>query len=80
LEYIGTTDPVTAVNSVRSSLAYCVIVLHLAFDFFRELNVLITGHQAFFTRKALTQIARTTLQNLSDLEQPWRCANEIEPQ
>jgi D-lactate dehydrogenase len=41
---------------------------------------LITGHQAFFTRNALTQIARTTLQNLSDLEQPWRCANEIEPQ
>jgi D-lactate dehydrogenase len=42
-------------------------------------NVLITGHQAFFTSTALTQIARTTLQNLSDLEQTGRCANEIEP-
>ena len=42
-------------------------------------NVLITGHQAFFTSNALTQIARTTLQNLSDLEQTGRCDNEIEP-
>lgn len=29
-------------------------------------NVLITGHQAFFTREALEAIARTTLQNLRD--------------
>ena len=28
-------------------------------------NVLITGHQAFFTREAMTQIARTTLANLN---------------
>lgn len=42
-------------------------------------NVLITGHQAFFTSNALTQIARTTLQNLSDLEQTGHCDNEIEP-
>lgn len=41
-------------------------------------NVLITGHQAFFTSDALTQIARTTLQNLLDLEQSGKCANEIE--
>lgn len=40
-------------------------------------NVLITGHQAFFTSNALTQIARTTLQNLSDLEGKGRCDNEI---
>jgi D-lactate dehydrogenase len=31
-------------------------------------NVLITGHQAFFTREALTRIAQTTLQNLN----AWR--------
>ena len=31
-------------------------------------NVLITGHQAFFTREALEQIARTTLQNLEEFE------------
>ena len=41
-------------------------------------NVLITGHQAFFTSNALTQIARTTLQNLSDLEKTGACVNEIE--
>ncbi len=29
-------------------------------------NVLITGHQAFFTREAVTTIAETTLQNLDD--------------
>lgn len=40
-------------------------------------NVLITGHQAFFTRNALTQIARTTLQNLSDLEQTGSCVNTV---
>jgi D-lactate dehydrogenase len=32
-------------------------------------NVLVTAHQAYFTDNALTQIARTTIQNLSDLEQ-----------
>lgn len=31
-------------------------------------NVLITAHQAFFTRNALSQIAETTLQNASDFE------------
>ena len=28
-------------------------------------NVVITGHQAFFTREALTAIARVTLANIS---------------
>jgi D-lactate dehydrogenase len=32
-------------------------------------NVLVTAHQAYFTDNALTQIAQTTIQNLSDLEQ-----------
>jgi D-lactate dehydrogenase len=31
-------------------------------------NVLITSHQGFFTDEALTEIARTTLQNISDFE------------
>jgi len=42
-------------------------------------NVLITGHQAFFTSNALTQIARTTLVNLTELERTGSCANEIRP-
>ena len=41
-------------------------------------NVLITGHQAFFTSNALTQIARTTIRNLTELEQSGRSANEIQ--
>lgn len=32
-------------------------------------NVLITGHQAFFTKEALTHIAATTLQNVQEFEQ-----------
>jgi D-lactate dehydrogenase len=32
-------------------------------------NVLVTAHQGFFTREAMTQIARTTLNNLTFLEQ-----------
>lgn len=31
-------------------------------------NVLVTAHQAYFTDKALTQIADTTIRNLTDLE------------
>jgi len=31
-------------------------------------NVLITSHQAYFTDNALTQIAQTTIQNLTDFE------------
>ena len=40
-------------------------------------NVLITGHQAFFTENALTNIAETTLSNLSDLEQGHPCPNQV---
>jgi D-lactate dehydrogenase len=31
-------------------------------------NVLVTGHQAFFTREALATIAETTIENISDFE------------
>ena len=40
-------------------------------------NVLITGHQAFFTSDALNEIAATTLRNLSELERDGTCANVI---
>ena len=40
-------------------------------------NVLITGHQAFFTKQALENIANTTLSNLSQLEQSGTCVNVI---
>ena len=30
--------------------------------------MIVTGHQAFFTREALAAIAQTTLQNIADLE------------
>jgi len=40
-------------------------------------NVLITAHQAFFTREALEQIAVTTLQNLKDFEEGKELVNEV---
>jgi D-lactate dehydrogenase len=42
-------------------------------------NVLITAHQAFFTKEALEQIANTTLQNLKELEQGKALTNEVSP-
>ena len=42
-------------------------------------NVVITGHQAFFTADALASIADTTLTNLTDLERGGECANEVGP-
>jgi len=40
-------------------------------------NVLITGHQAFFTDTALENIATTTLANLSQLETGAACSNLV---
>lgn len=40
-------------------------------------NVLITGHQGFFTADALKQIASTTLQNISDVEVGKHCENTV---
>ena len=41
-------------------------------------NVLITAHQAFFTREALEQIAMTTLSNLTDFEEGVQLTNAVE--
>ncbi len=40
-------------------------------------NVLVTGHQAFFTREAMTNIAATTLSNLRDFEEGRECPNLV---
>lgn len=40
-------------------------------------NVLITGHQGFFTKEALEGIARTTIANLSTFEQSGRAAHQL---
>lgn len=40
-------------------------------------NVLITGHQAFLTSNALTNIADTTLQNITDFENGDELLNEV---
>jgi D-lactate dehydrogenase len=42
-------------------------------------NVLITGHQAFFTKEALEQIARTTIANLKQFEASGKCGNAVAP-
>lgn len=43
-------------------------------------NVLITGHQAFFTREALTAIAETALANITAVERGHPCPNRVDPQ
>ncbi len=40
-------------------------------------NVVITGHQAFFTAEALAAIAETTLGNIDDIAAGRSCANEV---
>lgn len=40
-------------------------------------NVLITPHQGFFTKEALTQIATITLKNLTDFEKKLPLKNEV---
>lgn len=42
-------------------------------------NVLITAHQAFFTRTALDNIADTTLSNLAAFAKDGTCPNQVEP-
>ncbi|MGE3820275.1 MAG: 2-hydroxyacid dehydrogenase [Isosphaeraceae bacterium] len=41
-------------------------------------NVIVTSHQGFLTIEALEDIARTTLENLSDLEQGRPCPNAVD--
>ena len=40
-------------------------------------NVLITAHQGFLTEEALTNIAETTLKNISDFETNLPLVNEV---
>ena len=40
-------------------------------------NVIITGHQAFFTQDALSNIAETTLSNITDIETKNDCKNLV---
>jgi D-lactate dehydrogenase len=40
-------------------------------------NVIITGHQAFFTREALSNIANTTLGNIKAFEETGVCPNSV---
>ena len=43
-------------------------------------NVLITGHQAFFTHEALTAIAETTIANISAFEAEGKPLHEVTPE
>lgn len=40
-------------------------------------NVIITGHQAFLTREAVSNIAATTAKNLTELSNLGRCVNQL---
>ena len=40
-------------------------------------NVIVTGHQAFFTREAIGTISETTLRSASEFEKKAPLSNEI---
>lgn len=40
-------------------------------------NVIVTSHQAFFTKEALTNIANTTVENINEFFTDGRCKNEV---
>ncbi|MDQ3002120.1 MAG: 2-hydroxyacid dehydrogenase [Fibrobacterota bacterium] len=40
-------------------------------------NVIITGHQGFFTQEALLDITQTTMDNLSEFERSGKCVNAV---
>ncbi|MFW6353432.1 MAG: 2-hydroxyacid dehydrogenase [Verrucomicrobiota bacterium] len=40
-------------------------------------NVIVTGHQAFFTREAVRSITEVTLQNIREVEETGSCDNEV---
>lgn len=40
-------------------------------------NVIVTSHQAFFTKEAMSNIATTTLQNIKDFENGVKLVNEV---
>ena len=40
-------------------------------------NVLVTGHQAFFTHEALSGIAETTIANITAFERSGRAVHEV---
>jgi D-lactate dehydrogenase len=42
-------------------------------------NVLITAHQAFFTHEALTEIAKTTIDNIKSYQKGTTLDNEVKP-
>lgn len=52
-------------------------------DVFRRLsachNVLFTGHQAFLTAEALTNISDVTLSNIRQIRQDENCPNQVLP-
>ena len=40
-------------------------------------NVIVTSHQAFFTKEALSNISHTTLQNIKDFSEGKELVNEV---
>lgn len=43
-------------------------------------NVLITAHQAFFTKEAINNIAQTTFENVKEYFEKGECLNEVKPE
>lgn len=54
------------------------VIVDVLFEALRNhQNVIITGHQGFLTREALTEIAQTTFNNIDKWENEEACPNEL---
>ncbi len=69
--------PLSGIEVVQGLLVVFPVYVEIAVDADHFVNVLITGHQAFFTDNALSQIAATTLANLDELAQAGSCGNVV---
>jgi D-lactate dehydrogenase len=77
LGYLGIDVYEQEENLFFSDLSETIIEDDLLMRLMSFPNVLITSHQGFFTEEALTQIAQTTLANISAFESGRKLDNEV---
>jgi len=77
LAYLGIDVYEQEENVFFNDLSETIIDDDLLMQLMSFPNVLITSHQGFFTEEALTQIAQTTLDNISAFEDRQALQNEV---
>jgi D-lactate dehydrogenase len=73
----GLVDTEAVIEALKSGLSSTVISDDVIQRLVSFPNVIVTGHQAFFTREALGTILDTTLRSISDFAAGRPLANEV---